>query len=190
MKRPRNCSFAAICRILAVAGVLLLLAAWLAYLGGARINRSHSLPKGLYWTVGKTPERGDIVTFRPDDSAPFRMARERGYIFPGRHNDRGAGGYDLMMKKLLALPGDVVSITDAGVVVNGSLIPNTKPLDRDNIGDPLPVSRLDNYRLRDREVLFLSDHLPRSFDARYFGVQDMRQIAEVVVPVWTWPTFK
>jgi type IV secretory pathway protease TraF len=45
---------------------------------------------------------------------------------------------------------------------------------------------LENYRLRDGEALFLSDHLPRSFDARYFGVQDMRQIVEVVRPVWTW----
>jgi conjugative transfer signal peptidase TraF len=186
MKHPHSLSFAVVCRVFSIAGVCLLLAAWIAYLCGARINRTHSLPKGLYWAVDKVPERGDIVTFWPDDSEPFRMARERGYIIPGRHNDQGAGGYDLMMKKLLALPGDIVSITDAGVVVNGALIPNTHPLDSDNIGDPLPVLRIDSYRLGEHEALFLSDHLPRSFDARYFGVQDMRQIVDVVVPVWTW----
>jgi conjugative transfer signal peptidase TraF len=184
--RRHNDRFIRICRILAVAGPAILLAAWIAYLCGARINRTHSLPKGLYWVVAKTPERGDIVTFWPDDSAPFRIARERGYIIPGQYKSRNGEGYDLMMKKLLALPGDVVSFTDAGVIVNGSLIPNTQPLDRDNIGDPLPVLRLDNYQLRDHEALFLSDHLPRSFDARYFGVQDMRQIVEVVAPVFTW----
>ena len=186
MKQQNNGYFTTICRIFAIAGILLLLAAWIVYLSGARINRTHSLPKGLYWVVNKEPERGDIVTFWPDDSEAFRMARERGYIIPGQHNDRGAGGYDLMLKKLLALPGDVVSFTDSGVVVNGDLIPNTRPFDHDRIGDPLPVIRLDNYRLLDGEALFLSDHLPRSFDARYFGVQHMRQIVEVVVPVWTW----
>ena len=177
---------AGICRLIAIGGIVLLLASWSAYLCGARINRTHSLPKGLYWAVGKTPERGDIVTFWPDDSEPFRTARERGYIIPGRHNDRGAGGYDLMLKKLLAVPGDIVSLTDAGVSVNGVLVQNTRPLDRDNIGDPLPVLRFENHRLRENEALFLSDHLPRSFDARYFGIQDMRQIVEVVKPVWTW----
>ena len=186
MNHPHSRGFAKLCRAFAVVGVFLLLAAWAAYLCGARINRTHSLPKGLYWVVGKTPERGDIVTFWPDDSEPFRTARERGYIIPGQYNDRGAGGYDLMLKKLLALPGDVVSFTDAGVVVNGDLIPNTRPFDHDRIGDPLPMVRLENYRLWDGEALFLSDHLPRSFDARYFGVQHMRQIVEVVVPIWTW----
>jgi conjugative transfer signal peptidase TraF len=186
MTSSKRRTWAGICRIIAIGGIILLLASWSAYLCGARINRTHSLPKGLYWAVGKTPERGDIVTFWPDDSEPFRMARERGYIIPGRHNDRGAGGYDLMLKKLLAVPGDVVSITDTGVIVNGALVPNTRPLRSDNIGDPLPVLRLENYRLLDNEALFLSDHLPRSFDARYFGMQDMRQIVEVVKPIWTW----
>ena len=186
MKRPNSLTFGTCSRLFAIVGVVLLLAIWIAYLSGARINRTHSLPKGLYWAVGKTPERGDIVTFWPDDSEPFRMARERGYIIPGQYNNRGTGGYDLMLKKILALPGDVVSFTDAGVIVNGELIPNTRPFDRDGIGDPLPVVRLENYRLRDDEALFLSDHLQRSFDARYFGVQHMNQIVEVVVPVWTW----
>lgn len=186
MKRPHSLAFATVGRVFAIAGVFILLTAWIAYLGGARVNRTHSLPKGLYWVVRKTPERGDIVTFWPDDSEPFRIARERGYIIPGQYNDQGAGGYDLMLKKLLALPGDMVSFTDTGVIVNGDLIPNTRPFDHDRIGDLLPVVRLENYRLRDGEALFLSDHLLRSFDARYFGVQHMRQIVEVVVPIWTW----
>ncbi len=91
-----------------------------------------------------------------------------------------------MLKKLLAVPGDIVSLTDDGVTVNGVLVQNTRPLDRDNIGTLLPVLRFENHRLRENEALFLSDHLPRSFDARYFGIQDMRQIVEVVKPVWTW----
>lgn len=91
-----------------------------------------------------------------------------------------------MLKRLVALSGDIVSITDAGVAVNGVLLPNTRPLARDNLGDALPVVRLSDYRLSEHEALFVSDHLPRSYDARYFGVQDMRQIVEVVVPVFLW----
>ncbi|MDR1519317.1 MAG: conjugative transfer signal peptidase TraF [Planctomycetota bacterium] len=172
-------------RIMAGACLSIFAVVYAAYLCGARINRTHSLPKGLYWVVDKPPERGDIVAFWPQDTEAIREAVRRGYLIPGAYNDGGRGGYGLILKKLLAVPGDAVSLTDAGVVVNGSLIPNTKPLDRDNLGDPLPVVRFENRRLGDNEALFLSDHLPRSFDARYFGVQDLRQIVEVVVPVWT-----
>ena len=175
-----------VCRYGAVAGILALVLACLSYAFGARINRTNSLPKGIYWKVDKTPERGDIVAFWPDGSEPFRLARDRGYILPGVYNKTNGVGYGLMLKRLMALPGDTVSITDDGVIVNDSLLPNTVPLTHDNIGDPLPVVRLTGYRLGENEVLFISDHLPRSYDARYFGVQDIRQIVEVVVPVWIW----
>lgn len=186
MPQDRDPLVARLLRCFTIVAIGLLLFAWLAYLAGVRINRTNSLPKGLYWVVNREPIRGDIITFWPDGSEPFRIARQRGYIIPGVYNDRGAGGYDLMMKKLLAIPGDIVSITDAGITVNGRLIPNTAPLRQDNMGDPLPVVRLDGYRLKENEALFVSDHLPRSFDARYFGIQDMGQIVEVLRPVLVW----
>lgn len=159
---------------------------YFAYLCGMRINRTHSLPKGIYWVVHKVPERGDIVSFWPQDTPALRLGRERGYIIPGVYNKSGGEGYGLLLKRYLGLPGDIVSITDDGIIVNGKLIPNTKPLDTDNVGDPLPRIRLDNYRLQEHEALFVSDHLPRSFDARYFGLQETRQIVEVVRPVLVW----
>lgn len=174
------------CRLFAIAGIALLVVAYALYLCGARIDRTASLPKGLYWATGKPPERGDIVTFWPDGSDPFRVARDRGYIIPGVYNTTDGVGYDLLMKRLLGLPGDVVSITDDGVVINGGLVPNTRPLACDNVGDTLPKLHFVDYRLKEDEALFLSDHLPRSFDGRYFGVQRMRQIVEVLVPVVTW----
>ncbi len=166
--------------------IAVFVAFYLAYLCGMRINRTHSLPKGIYWMVNKTPERGDIVAFWPQDNQALRLGRERGYIIPGVYNKADGIGYGLLLKRYLGLPGDIVSITDIGITINGVAIPNTKPLNADNMGDPLPRIHLDNYQLREHEALFVSDHLPRSFDARYFGVQETRQIVDVVVPVWTW----
>jgi conjugative transfer signal peptidase TraF len=140
----------------------------------------------LYWTVDKPPERGDIVAFWPRDTAAMREARRRGYILPGVYNTVAGEGYGLLLKRLMGIPGDIVSVTDGGVAVNGALVPNTRPLDADNIGDPLPRLRFEDYRLGVNEVLLVSDHLPRSFDGRYFGVQERHQIVETLVPVWTW----
>ena len=178
--------FARACRVFAVVGISVLLVALLLYACGARINRTNSLPKGIYWAVSKSPERGDIVTFWPSDCAEMRLARERGYIFDGVFNRANGVGYGLLMKRFLGVPGDVVSVTDDGIIINGSLIPNSKPLLHDNIGDPLPCLRFTCYTLKESEAFFVSDHLPRSFDARYFGVQDTRQIVDVLVPVCVW----
>ncbi len=179
-------SFADVTRTLAVVCLSFFTVTYAAYLCGARINRTHSLPKGLYWVVDKAPERGDTVSFWPGDTAEMREAVRRGYLIAGGYNDTGRGGYGLVLKKLMAMPGDVVSITGDGVFVNGTAIPNTRPLAADSIGDPLPVFRLAEYRLGDNEALFLSDHLARSFDGRYFGLQDMRQIVHVLRPVFVW----
>ena len=187
MLHLNNSTIAKLLRLFAILAITMLLACWIAYLLGARINRTHSLPKGLYWVLNRPPQRGDLVAFWPADTPELREARRRGYIIPGVYNIGPDGeGYGLLLKKLAAVPGDVVSITNFGVRVNGSLMRNTVPLPCDNIGDPLPVLRFDNRRLAEGEALFISDHLPRSFDARYFGIQEMRQIVEVVTPVWTW----
>ncbi len=184
MNRSANSFAVRFTRAFAIASIGVLALAFFSYACGARLNRTNSLPKGLYWSVKKAPGRGDIVAFWPDGSEPFRRARDRGYILPGVYNETDGQGYGLMLKRLMGLPGDVVSITDDGVIVNSTLLPNTVPLTHDNVGDPLPVIRLIDYRLGEHEALFVSDHLPRSYDARYFGVQDMRQIVEVVIPVW------
>ncbi len=186
MKSPVDGLFARASRVFAIGGILVLGVLLFFYACGARINRSNSLPKGIYRAVDKPPERGDIVTFWPSDCAEIRLARERGYIFDGIYNRNGGGGYGLLMKRYLGLPGDVVSVTDDGVFINGVLLPNTKPLLCDNIGDPLPRLRFTGYTLKENEAFFISDHMPRSYDARYFGVQETRQIVEVLVPVWVW----
>lgn len=175
-------TFGKITRRFAQVAIGLFLGIWLMYLCGARINRTHSLPVGLYWQVNRPIARGDIVSFWPDDSTPFRLAKERGYLIGGPYD----GGYGAILKKVVALSGDVVSITEAGVVVNGRLITNSQPLPCDNTGAPLPQIRLTDYRLGENDVLFVSDHLPRSFDARYFGIQHTRQIIDVLVPVIVW----
>lgn len=51
------------------------------------------------------------------------MGLERNYINPGLCDD----GYAYLMKKVVAVKGDVVSVTDEGVFVNGQFVPYSKP---------------------------------------------------------------
>lgn len=91
-----------------------------------------------------------------------------------------------MIKKIVASEGDFISVTDQGVTVNDTLIPNTIPLVKDVTGRQLPDYRISQYQMQDDEVFLISDVNPISFDARYFGPIKKRQIRCAIQPVWTW----
>jgi type IV secretory pathway protease TraF len=81
----------------------------LALLAGFRFNHTHSFPVGVYWTAPKVAEVGDLGLFDPPDTPLFRLARGLGCV--------GSGGfrpYERMLKRLVAIGGDVVIIDDAG----------------------------------------------------------------------------
>jgi conjugative transfer signal peptidase TraF len=161
--------------------VLLTIAVVLAAAAGAKINLSHSFPVGLYWDTRTAAQKQDLVYFSPPATPVFELAKSRGYI-----DANAFGGYQAMIKKIVAGPGDTVSVTDQGVIVNGSPILNTKPLSKDTEGRELPYFRISNYRLLADEVFLVSDLSPISFDARYFGPIKKRQIRCSIQPVWTW----
>jgi conjugative transfer signal peptidase TraF len=153
----------------------------LALFAGFRFNHTHSFPFGVYRTVPKAPKVGDLVLFRPPDEAVFDEALARGYIGNG-----GFTHYEMMLKRLVAVGGDVISIGPEGVTVNGRLLANSKPQPVDLGGRPMPAWHLKDYRLDPGEVLLMSDYSPISFDGRYFGPIPRAQIQAVVRPVWTW----
>lgn len=99
---------------------------------GLRYNRTESFPVGVYRAVSKHPEKGDLVTFQPPTVPVFDLARKRGYI------ERA----ECMLKRLVALGSDVVTIDGASVTVNGRKLPNSVPRQEDLAGRPMPVCRL------------------------------------------------
>lgn len=164
----------------ALGGLLALSAA--GYAVGARINTTKSIPVGLYWTSSAPAEKGAYVFFCPPQAGVFADAKERGYIAPGFC----PGGYGYMMKRVLAAKGDVISVADDGVRVNGELLPFSEPRKSDLAGRPLPRFQVDHYTLGAAEVLLMSDVSATSFDGRYFGPVNRSQIQAVIRPVFTW----
>ena len=166
---------------LMVGGCLIALVV-LATHAGVRINTTKSYPLGVYLMTDAPIEKGSLVIFCSTNNAVFKQARERGYIGAGFC----PGGYGYMIKKILAAENDRVEISAAGVSVNGKLLPNSKPMDIDSEGNPLPHIEMSIDALDDHSVLLMSDYNPKSFDARYFGLMDKANIISVIRPVWTW----
>lgn len=148
---------------------------------GVRINTSPSVPLGLYWETGVPLRVGAFVILCPPPTEAFAEALRRDYIGAGFC----PGGYGYVFKRIQALAGDRISVTDQGVWINGQWMPGSRPLNADPSGRLLPRYRTQDYTLAPGEVLLLSDQHPRSFDGRYFGPVEASRMA-VIQPVVTW----
>jgi conjugative transfer signal peptidase TraF len=141
------------------------------------VNRTHSLPVGLYYWSDVPIKKGSIVLFKPDQSvAPEQVGFDRGY--EARELP--------LLKRVVALAGDVVSVSSSGVSINGQLLPNSAPLFHDEAGRPLPMAQLDHFRLGTDQA-FLMGITPTSWDSRYFGPVALSRCSGSFVPVLTWP---
>jgi conjugative transfer signal peptidase TraF len=165
-----------------ITGFCLAVGLALAHQAGLRLNTTHSIPLGLYRMSHDPIAKGAFVLWCPPERPEFDLAKERGYIGAGFC----PGGYGNMMKKILAVHDDVVTVTDDGVMINGTLLPASQPMDADSMGRSLPRFRVTNHRLAPSELLLMSDTNSRSFDARYFGPVHRAHIQSRIHPVWTW----
>jgi conjugative transfer signal peptidase TraF len=149
---------------------------------GIRINTSESIPLGIYRSSEGSVKKGDFVLFCPPPSLVFDMAKDRGYLASGLC----PGGYGYMMKDVVGTSGDIVAVNTDGVRVNGILLPESKPLQADPAGRPLPHFQTDPYTLGRSQVLLMSNFCRLSFDGRYFGPINRLQIKTVILPVLIW----
>jgi conjugative transfer signal peptidase TraF len=158
--------------------VLLLVVGWLS---GLRLNLSSSLPAGLYVTSASLPVRGALVlTCLPGAVAAF--ARARGYVPRGEECPNGVAPIG---KPVAAIAGDTVAVTPAGLVVNGVAVPNSRALATDRQGRPLARVRVARYVVESGTIWIVSSYSRFSFDSRYFGPIEVRQVRATLQPLWT-----
>lgn len=140
------------------------------------VNTTNSVERGIYLIRSKNNiMRYSFVAFCPPDNEIFRIAKHRGYIASGYCEN----GYSRLIKQVYGMPGDIYQFTEDGLKVNGRLLANTKPLLLDKQNLILPKNRAAG-KLKQGEYILMGTNVYNSFDARYFGVIDGKQIVTVV----------
>lgn len=165
---------------IAILLISLIAASLLFHALGFRINLTESIPIGLYRITNAAPIKNANVIFCPDDRKSFRLARDRGYIDYGPYCD----GYGYLMKKVVAVSGDILSVTPEGVFVNQTLIPFSKPKLADGMNRTLPQWQILDYPLKEDEIMTMTSQSEWSFDGRYYGLVHTRQIKGMITPIW------
>jgi conjugative transfer signal peptidase TraF len=137
-----------------------------SYAAGLRWNTTPSMPMGLWRveTLAAPIQRGDIVTLCLPPAAA-NLGRDRGYLTGGEC----PGDVEMLIKPVVAVDGDTVVVSDAGVSVNGTLLADSKPQPRDEAGRPVSAADQGLYRVGADEVWVISGHDLRSYDSRYYG---------------------
>jgi conjugative transfer signal peptidase TraF len=157
-------------------------AAMLVATDHVRLNLSDSMPLGFWWiTAGQEPGRGDVVTVcLPGDAGT--IARQHGYIGAGEC----AGDHEALLKPIVAMAGDVVTVTTEGLVVNGEFLPNSALLESDRAGRGMDIMALGTHIVAPHTFWIIATRDPRSFDSRYFGPLHVSTVQGTATPLLTW----
>jgi conjugative transfer signal peptidase TraF len=135
-------------------------------------NASASVPIGLY---GVQPASrlhvNDMVVVAPPEPLA-RFLAERGYL-PKRVP---------LMKRILALPGQIVCRTDLTIRVDGVVVGAARKRDRRD--RDLPTWR-GCHVITEGEVFLMNRQPEDSLDGRYFGPLPATSIVGRAVPLWT-----
>ena len=124
-------------------------------------NFTQSIPIGLYWIEDRSWRKGDRVAVEPSGS--LRTALQRAEVL---ENGR------VLLKRVVAVAGDVVCRSGAQVSVNGFEVATARP------DENLPTWS-GCVRLRTAQI-FLLGETEDSFDGRYFGVTSGEDIVGAV----------
>lgn len=156
---------------------LLFLFISIARMYGVVLNTSNSLPGYLYISKQGDIKVGSEVKVCLKKSSIADIALSRHFI------DKGfcPSGYGYILKTIKAAHGDMVNINHLGVTVNGLLLPNSLPLDKDKSGRKMPALNLSRSLGKDEFLLMTSN--PNSFDSRYFGIVSQDEIVSLIVRV-------
>jgi conjugative transfer signal peptidase TraF len=142
-----------------------------AALAASRLTRNYtpSLPLGVYWLRPRLAvTRGTLVDFAIP-GAGRRLIADR--YLPARFH---------LLKRVVALQGDVVCMADGRFLVNGVSISAIAA--HDSVGRPLPTFEFCGPV--DAGTAFVATPIPSSLDSRYFGPVPVSALT-VAIPLWT-----
>lgn len=146
---------------------------------GLRLNiASNSLPPGLYRIAPRG--KGSDLLICPTGIAES-ISISRGY----RPKGAGCGdGYAPLLKPISARYGDTVTVSNAGVSINGRQLLNSRQYARDALGRPLPQVPAGTYPVLPGTVWAISSYNRFSFDSRYFGSIPLDEKVRYANPFW------
>lgn len=149
---------------------------------GLRWNSTPSMPVGLWrFAAVRQVTRGEAVGVCLPEAAA-RLGVARGYLSGGPC----PAGAEEGLKAVAAIPGDQVTVSPAGIAVNGHFYAHTQPLAHDDHGRSLTAMANGTYTVGRHDVWLIGTNDARSYDSRYFGPAPIANIRHHAEPIVVW----
>ena len=123
------------------------------------------------------PQRGDIVVF---ESVEGGSPPAEGNLIQRITGSNGAGGPPDLIKRVVGVPGDEISVRGGKLIVNGE--PQREPYVNKKVPD---TSSFGPKTVPENHVFVMGDNRANSRDSRYFGTVPERKIeGEAFLRFW------
>jgi signal peptidase I len=140
----------------------------------------------LAYPFGRMPERGDIIIFNLTEE----KLREEGYptaeeLGPDAVKGRRPIGVfrtppgQILIKRVIGLPGEEVSLQEGGVYINGRKLPADYPslqLPPKEFRLAYPYGVIQPLKLKEDELFVLGDNPNNSEDGRFWGALKRKDV--------------
>ena len=155
-----------------VAGITLIFDIACLILGnmGYWVNVTNSMPVGVYREESGDIKKENYVLLCKDDYE-LNRAKNDDYLCKDGHQP--------LLKRVVAVKNDVVTVSNEGVYVNYTKLQNSERI----VNSWLNEKNLLDYTLKDKEFLVMGIS-PYSWDSRYFGIVRRDEFVSKVVPVF------
>ncbi len=149
---------------------------------GYYLNWTTSMPIGFYkMTAPDKLQRGDdVMVCLPSTIGTVGLHHE--YLMPGKC----PGGFEPIIKELIAVPGDTITLTAEAMTVGGKTYPaHTRA--KDHLDRPLTAIARGTYANTQSYWLYGKNSPKDSWDSRYWGGVDRSSIIKLATPALTLP---
>ena len=143
------------------------------------INVTPSIPYGIYLKSSDKISIDDYVSFCLA-SGFQELGLKRGYLEPGG----ACNGSTSLVKKVIALPYDKVTLSESQIIVSGKVLPYVTT-SHDSLQRNLTAYPAGTYT--DDCYWVVGDYdVKHSWDSRYYGCIQPQQIISKVKPILIW----